>query len=365
LVANGRYIVERHMQIRDFLYVDTDKAISVYSQLTGGVVDLREHTSSRSSNSDNKRHYDFKVFKHDAGGSSTSEDSHKAVVKPHHALLTELEEELKDAGHLLDLTEDGDSESLSDPEFRARLKNSFCIKARGRAVVEDYMRIDKISATFPEITAFINRCIQENSELGSLKQQINEAEKDIRSIQDRNVRAAKQAEIKALKQSVEAAMTENQIGRVDQWLLDGVRTWIDTYLPGIINIRIYPSPERTEEHVFGSLKRQCVDVGDLDYFHYTYGSLPTEELTIVGIVTSVPDSAGEQFNPLAEFDRGELRDAESFEAGFRRLFRGFDGLDAMIRTVRYPRVLVYPIVVYREVSPTSPQRSQSTRNEAR
>lgn len=341
------------MQIRDFLYVDTDKAISIYSQLTGGVVDVREHTSNTISNVDNKRHYDFKVFKHDTGGSSSSGDSQKAVIKPHHALLTELEDELQNSGHLLDLTDEHSSGSLSDPDFRSRLKNSFCIKAKGRAVIEDYERIKKISETFPEVTGFINRCIQENSDLQLIKKQITDAEINVRSLQDRNLRAIKQAELKSLKNELETTMVSRQVGKVEQWLLDGVTNWIDTYLPGIINIRIYPSPEDTAEHVFGSLKRQCVEVGDLNYLHYTYGSFPTEELTIMGIVTSVPDQGGEQFNPLAEFDKTDLKDFESIESGFRQLFRGFDGFEAMIRTAHYPRVLVYPIVVYREVSPNN------------
>ncbi|KMM74140.1 hypothetical protein ACP93_18095 [Xanthomonas sp. NCPPB 1128] len=341
------------MKIRDFLYVDTDKAISVYSQLTGGVVDVREHTSSRTSNFDNKRHYDFRIFKHDAGGSSTRGDSQKAIVKPHHALLAELEDELREAGHLLDLTEHKTTKNLSDPEFRTHLKNSFCIKATGRAVIEDYKRIKKISETFPQITAFINRCIVENSEINHIKQQIIESEKSIALISDRNLRAAKNAEIRNLKESFKNALIANQVGKVDQWLLDGVSTWIETYLPEIINIRIYPSLNNTAEHVFGSLKRHCVEVGDLDYFHYAYGSLPTEQLTIMGIVTSVPDPNGETFDPLAEFDKIEQKESEVFEAGFRRLFRGFDGLEAMIRTAHYPRILVYPIVVYREVSPNN------------
>jgi hypothetical protein len=341
------------MQIRDFLYVDIDKAISIYSQLTGGVVDVREHVSSAASSADNKRHYDFKVFKHDAGGTSTSADSQKAVIKPHHALLTELESELHESGHLLDLTNAAASEKLSDPIFRAKLKRSFCIKAKGRAVIEDYERIKKIAQTFPSIIGFINRCIQSNEELDAIKEQISEKENFLRTLKDRNLRATKQAELKELKSLLADTLISQEVGNVDQWLLDGLCTWIDTYLPGIINIRLYPFSETTSEHVFGTLKRHCVEVGDLNNLHYTYGSFPTEDLTILGVVTSVPNDGGEKFNPLAEFDRSDLQDFESVEAAFRRLFRGFDGLEAMIRTAHYPRVLVYPIVVYREVSPIS------------
>ena len=59
----------------------------------------------------------------------------------------------------------------------------------------------------------------------------------------------------------------------------------------------------------------------------------------------------ERFTPLQEFEKEELKDYESVERAFRGMFRGFDGIEAMVRTCRYPRVLVHPILVYRQTSP--------------
>ncbi|XPV68322.1 MAG: hypothetical protein ACNI25_13580 [Halarcobacter sp.] len=119
------------MNLYDYLYVDLDKAISLYSQLTGGVVELKETQSEKSITSDNKRNYDFKVFKHDAGGTTQDKDQDKTTIKPHHALLQELEAELLSSGYLLDLDGlDGDK-TLKDLELRATLKNALCIKCTG------------------------------------------------------------------------------------------------------------------------------------------------------------------------------------------------------------------------------------------
>jgi len=41
------------VNLYDYIYVDLDKAISLYSQLTGGVVELRETQSEKSSSADN------------------------------------------------------------------------------------------------------------------------------------------------------------------------------------------------------------------------------------------------------------------------------------------------------------------------
>ena len=38
-------------------------------------------------------------------------------------------------------------------------------------------------------------------------------------------------------------------------------------------------------------------------------------------------------------------EAQSVESGFRGVFRGFGGLEEMIRTCRYPRIMVQPIAI--------------------
>jgi hypothetical protein len=80
------------MALYDHLYVDRDRVMSLYSQLSGGIVELRESSVERSQSSDNKRHYDFRVFKHDAGGTTHDVEDVREVVKPHHSVLAELEQ---------------------------------------------------------------------------------------------------------------------------------------------------------------------------------------------------------------------------------------------------------------------------------
>ena len=65
------------MQLYDFIYVDLEKVISIYSQMTGGVVEVLERSTENSRSADNKRNYDFKVFKHDAGGTTNDRSALK------------------------------------------------------------------------------------------------------------------------------------------------------------------------------------------------------------------------------------------------------------------------------------------------
>lgn len=168
------------MTLYDYLYVDLDKAISLYSQLTGGVVELKETQSEKSSSSDNKRNYDFKVFKHDAGGTAHDRAQDTTTIKPHHALLQELESELISSGYLLDLDNVEEGKTLKDRDLRLMLKHALCIKCTGRIVIEDYERMKKIGQDFPEIVKLINR-----SHADSLKEtpQFQEIDRQIQDLE--------------------------------------------------------------------------------------------------------------------------------------------------------------------------------------
>lgn len=281
------------MPLYDYLYVDLPKVISLYSQIIGGVVESRETTQEHARTADNKRAYDFKVFRHDAGGTDNDRSGTKEVIKPHHSLLAELEHELVAQGYLLDFTRQVSSHSLRDPELRKVLSTSLCIKVTGRAVIEDYERIKGVAGAFPEVVKLINKSIESGiKDSAAYKQLQGELEGltvQLKDQKDRNARASKEARLKEVKANLASVVSSiASVGVVDQWILDGLRTWIDTFLPGIINLRVYPSLERPDEQIFGHLKREHFEDRDSSSFHFTYGSVPTEPISLIGVVTSVP-----------------------------------------------------------------------------
>lgn len=341
------------MNLYDYIYVDLDKAISLYSQLTGGVVELREAQSEKGATADNKRNYDFKVFKHDAGGTSHDIEQNKVTIKPHHALLQELESELLTSGYLFSLDDLTEDNSLKDPSLRASLKSALCIKCTGRIVIEDYERMKKIGHDFPEIVKLINRSHEDTLRNTPEYQQIENQIKEMEGTSgDRNKKAAAKQNAKELRTGLDSLVANSRAVKVvPQWILDGMKTWIDAFLPNITNIRVYPSGGQHDEHVFGHLDAKNFTISDPTAFHFTYGSFPTEEFTMLGIITSVPTEKDDSFVPLAEFQKDTLADYERVESAFRGMFRGFDGIEAMVRTCRYPRVLVHPVLVYRQAAP--------------
>lgn len=342
------------MPLYDYLYVDLPKVISLYSQITGGVVEVRENTVEHARSADNKRNYDFKIFRHDAGGTENAKNGTKETIKPHHSLLSELENELSEQGYLLDLSNEESHISLRDPSLRSLLSNSICVKVSGRAVIEDYDRIKGVAQAFPEVAKFINRSIESNlknsTEYKETKEELESLTQQVKRERDRNVKASKEAKLRELKVALDNIARETaSVGQVESWILEGLQTWVNTFLPGIINLRLYPSLDHPDEQFFGHLKREYFEDRDQASFHFTYGSVPTEHISVVGIITSIPRELGDEFRPLAEFSRDGLMDGESFESAFRGVFRGFDGIEQMIRTCRYPRVIIQPLIVYRSV----------------
>ena len=341
------------MNLYDYLYVDLEKVISLYSQLTGGVVELKETQSEKGSTSEHKKNLDFKIFEYDSGGAEEEREQDKITIKPHHALLQELEEKLSSSGYLLDLDELGDGKTLKDHKVRTSIKKALCVKCTGRIVIEDYERIKNTGQAFPEIVKLINA-----SQIEALKETPEYKEREVKITEletlegSRKRQSEAKREVKQLRKELEEVVTTfSTIKGVPQWILDGLGTWINTFLPNITNIRVYPFPDQHDEHLFGHLDALNFTISDSTAFHFTYSSFPTEEFTMLGIITSVPLDEDESFNPLQEFDKEELDDYESIENAFRGLFKGFEGFEALIRTCRYPRVLVHPILVYRETSP--------------
>jgi hypothetical protein len=135
----------------------------------------------------------------------------------------------------------------------------------------------------------------------------------------------------------------------------GLKTWVNVFLPNIFNVRLYPFEEIMNFHVMSNVKREFFLDDDTESVHFLFGSKPTIKVTMLGVITSIPKKDEDTFDPMKEFDQENLDEEGnehlSVESGFRGMFRGFDGLEAMIRTCRYPRIMLQPIAIYRAIKP--------------
>jgi len=348
--------------IRDLVYFDFDKAMSIWSQFQGGKL---EHFLTRSEDSAGMdagaRAGIPSLLQVNMGAQTSGSEMCEELKVVHHDLLSKVESRLDEVNLLSDLTQYSPDESSSVHDIRSYIGTSSYIKAAGNSVIEDYQHILAISKKFNAISEFINHSsentIKESAPYLEVKASIDQAASEIKSLKDRNEKTRRKLAIKTLENQLEELIKPDLNG-VEDWILDGMQTWIKTFMPTRINFRIYPYPQFPSFQVLCNLKRECFIDDDLRHLLYGYGQRPNVPLTVTGLITSLPSEEGHEFDPMAEFEDIEVQDYEgkseadkrrSFECAFRGIFGGMEGLEDFIRYSRYPNITVHPIAVYRDL----------------
>lgn len=348
-------------EVKDFIYLDMDKISSLYSQISGGIVQSFEMSSASSKNSKNLRNYDFKVFKHDAGGTETESQDLKEIRVSHHEIYGELERALFENGYAAEIGTDVKKEDIESGNALNIFESALCVKAEGNIVLEDYERITRIADNHEDITGFINQSIEsslhETPELKELLDKIDVMKNNIKTMKNGSQNNNAKNEIKVFEDTLRELVESKLIGKVDKWIIDGLKTWVRVFLPDVFNIRLYPFMDLLNFHVMSNVKRDFFLDDNTESVHYLFGSKPTIKVTMLGVITSIPRKGEDSFEPMKEFE-GEDLDKEgnehlSVESAYRGVFRGFDGFEELIRTCRHPRIMVQPIAIYRAVKPNN------------
>lgn len=279
----------------------------------------------------------------------------------HHDLYAKIESTLFEQGYAVDVSSGFKYSDVKQGIVHENLIGKFYIKAEGWGVIEDYQRIKGIAQRYNNINNFIGQCVvsslEENSDYQELKNSIKKQKEEISLIKD--VKKRKTAEKKILHHEnklKEMIRDLSGLTGVDEWLTDGIVDFIDTFMPGRINLRIYPFEEEPSFHILANLKRESFVDTDMENIIFAYGTRPNVKLTIFGLITSIPSLGELPFDPMLEFEENEnektneIDDMKGFEKGLRGLFIGFEGFEQMVRFSRYPNITIYPIAVYRNIS---------------
>jgi hypothetical protein len=221
--------------------------------------------------------------------------------------------------------------------------------------LEDYKRIVTISQKFNDIIEFLQKITEENMKKSpqyiQLQEGVAKARKAADQASDRNQKATQKETLREIQRQLDQ-LPKQKLSKVDQYLLDGVRLWIDTFMASRINFRIYPFPNCPSFQVLCNLKRDCFVDSDLEHLLYGYGNRPNVALAVFGLITSIPDEAKPTFDPMKEFETvSGLSESMALEKGFRGVFIGLEGMEGLVRYSRYPNVTVHPIAVYRSFQP--------------
>lgn len=343
-------------KLRDILYFDFDKAASLISQIEGGLSQQRTEGAEEASSQRNIRKYNLlKVFIAEFGGIESEKKTILETKVLHHDLLLRLEEVLFDENFALDVNE---LESIGDQDaIREKIGSYSYLRSNGWCAIEDFDRIYEISKHFNSLLAFVRRSELNGTHGFDEKEAFAE---HIATTKGRNSKEHKQA-VSAVKDLEKKIKEEIEVAKLPSWLFDGIQTWIDTLSRHRLNIRMVPFEQYPELQVIANLKRECFVDDDLEHLLYGYGSQPNKKLSVLGLVTSIPpreEHEGFDIYHSEEEEEPGITDAEDesekervevFEKAFQALFPAIQGMEKFTSYHHYPRVVIHPIAVYRDI----------------
>lgn len=339
-------------RLRDILYFDFEKASSIWSQLQWGR--SKEISVTTEANTEQQIEAGAGIPKIIEAKFNVGEGEKRTTLETrilHHDLLSRIENMLSSASLVININEVLPPEEASAEIIRNAIGGAPYVVASGWSFIEDHQRILSISEKFNDLTKFISRSalegVKKSPEYLELADQIEELKNIAKSNTDRNKKSQELAKIKGLEKNLESLLTPAVTG-VDQWILDGIKLWITTFVPTRINFRVYPFPKCPSFQIICNLKRDSFVDQDLEHLLYGYTAHPNIPLAIFGLITSIPPESGEAFDPLSEFsEESKLTNEMSFEKAYRGMFGAMDGLENFFRYSRYPNITVHPIAVFR------------------
>jgi hypothetical protein len=342
-------------EIRDLLYLDFEKAASIWSQFEGG---LRQQLSiTKDESKEETAGVRFGIPKVAEASLGVDYAGKRSILESkvlHHDILQGIDSALTETGLVVDLMRRV-SPTESDPQsIRDAIGMCPYIKAAGTSVIEDYSRILSISERFNDIVGFVSQCAMQTSpDFLRLQNNLTSLRAESRTNKERNKKAVLNQKLQAAEKNLQL-MLESNIGKLDEWLIDGIKMWITTFMPTRINFRVYPFPSCPSFQIICNLKRDCFVDQDAAHLLYGYGNRPNVPLAVFGLLTSIPEPDSDtEFDPLEEFNSSNNESSEQvvFEKAFRELFGAMDNIEAFMRYSRYPNVTVHPIAVYRSFVP--------------
>jgi hypothetical protein len=351
--------------LRDLLYLDWEKAASIFSQLQGGLLRETQESAERARERRAGLGLSLGPLRPEIGGSAAERASVVETRVLHHDLLLAIEDALFTGGAAVDLASYGSAE-----EARAAAESSAYIRAEGWVAIEDNSRVDHFAGNFLDLIAIIRRSLmmglEESPELQDLRARLEEQREAANTGTKGQKSAARRrgAELEAELDAVLAQLVEGEMPAPSAQTIDDIRKWIGVFSAERIIARFYPFEEEPGHHIVAPLKRDSFVDTDLGNLLVAYGARPTVKLTVFGLVTSVPAASGPPFDPMSEYpdsdddDRREEESDEERAAGFERVFRGIfgamDGMEQFARPTRYPRITIFPIAIYRRVPVAMP-----------
>lgn len=321
------------MEIKEFLYFDFDKAISIYSQLEDGLINSEESSSSTGENIKPGFGASIPGLKLGLEGEKIKNLSKLETKVLHHNVLQRIEERLSKEGILYKLNVEQKFSSVS--EVLNKMKDVSYFSAEGWCTIENLKRLNNLLPGYNKTIDFIEQCAQ--SSIKTHKEYKDELVH--MGVEQKNA----QKEATKLRNN---ALENSKIERLDKNLIKGMTDFFKEYLEERIQFRMQPLECMREFQLLSQLKDECFTESNENYMHYCYGLNPNFKLSVFGIVTSVPGSHSDKlFKP--DFDLKS--ETGAIELQLRTFIEAFENLKSIVSFYRYPNVVFHPIAIYRSI----------------
>lgn len=344
------------MTLKDFIYFDVNKATSILSQLEDGLV--KEFNRGVEETEDDKtiNKFNLHLWKPEFGDASSNKNSIIETGIFHHDLFNKLEKQLNERNFVATIME-RETNIEKVEQFRSLLSDKFYVKAEGKVLIEDFSKIKFIAERFNNITSFISQCttssIEEQQEYVDYMTSLEKEREEAKKIKDKNIRKRRERELNKREKEFKDTIKNNlEVQGIEEWLIDGIIYFIDTFIVNRINLRVYPYSGLPYLQILSNLKRECFVDSDLENLLFAYGSRPNIKLSVFGLITSIPEKSNQIFSLEEEYEfypTEEQGDEIVFEKAFRQVFSSMEEFEGLVRFSRYPNITIYPIAVYRDI----------------
>ncbi len=336
--------------IKDLIYFDYDKAKSLNSQLSGGLISELTRAIEEEGGSSSDFGFDIKLLKGKIAASDSERTIRTEKIEVYHELLNEIERKLTEHKVLKDLNQSLTKDGKSFNDFLNNVPNYTYIKASGWSSFEDYGRFKNIMSNFNEIQRLIYASVIENNpEIIEQKAQINDLKRGLQKSSNHK----ELAKLKAIEKSFDKTIQEHsEANLLDETFVERVKTFLDTFSPNRLNFRLAPFNDFPEFQILSNLKSQYLVNGDFENVIYTYGSRPNIKLSVFGVITSCPrekDIRVDLNDEYLRYEDSELSEEAAYDKIFRNVFSSFENFEKFFFVPSYPKIAISPIGIYREV----------------
>lgn len=338
--------------IKDLIYFDYDKAKSLNSQLTGGIIQELTRAIEDEGGVSSEIGFDIKILKSKVEGNNKQRTVRTETIEIYHELLNQIEKSLFENKILTDLNNAFEKNNKSFNEFLLEVPSFTYVKATGWSAFEDFERFKRIMGNFNDIQRLIyTSALSENPEINDLKEQINEIKKGLKKNPNNNSKELMR--LKVIEKNFDKAIEkQSEAVLLDETFIERVEMFLNTFSPNRLNFRLAPFDIFNDFQILANLKSEHLVNGDFENIIYTYGSRPNIKLSAFGVITSCPQATDIRVDLNDEYigyKDDELLAEAQFEKAFRNVFSTFEGFEKFFFVPSYPKISISPIAIYREV----------------